>query len=97
MDFSLNEEQRMWKDAVHDFVENEVKPKAAELDESHELNWPAIRKMGQIGLLGLNISEQYGGTGLDAISAAIAIEELGVTGTYHYSGKKIKDFKIHSS
>ena len=77
MDFSLNEEQRMWKDAVHDFVENEVKPKAAELDESHELNWPAIRKMGQIGLLGLNISEQYGGTGLDAISAAIAIEELG--------------------
>jgi len=62
---------------VHDFVAKEVKPKAAELDETHELNWTAIRKMGQIGLLGLNVPEDYGGTGLDAISAAIAIEMLG--------------------
>ena len=77
MDFSLNEEQRMWRNAVHDFVTNEVKPKAAELDETHELNWPAIRKMGQLGLLGLNIPEEFGGAGIDAISAAIAIEELG--------------------
>jgi len=77
MDFSLNEEQRMWKNAVHDFVTKEVKPKAAELDETHELNWAAIRKMGQIGLLGLNVPEDYGGAGVDAISAAIAIEELG--------------------
>jgi alkylation response protein AidB-like acyl-CoA dehydrogenase len=77
MDFSLNEEQRMWKDTVHDFVVKEVRPKAAELDETHELNWPAIRKMGQIGLLGLNIAEEYGGSGVDAVSAAIAIEELG--------------------
>jgi alkylation response protein AidB-like acyl-CoA dehydrogenase len=77
MDFKLNEEQRMWKTVVHDFVAQEVKPKAAELDETHELNWPAIRKMGQIGLLGLNVSENYGGTGIDSICAAIAIEELG--------------------
>jgi butyryl-CoA dehydrogenase len=77
MDFSLDEEQRMWKDVVHNFVTQEVKPKAAELDESHELNWPAIQKMGQLGLLGLNVSEEFGGAGVDAISAAIAIEELG--------------------
>lgn len=77
MDFSLNDEQRMWKDVVHNFVNQEVRPKAAELDETHELNWPAIRKMGQLGLLGLNIPEKYGGAGVDAISAAIAIEELG--------------------
>ena len=77
MDFSLNEVQRMWKDAVHDFVVKEVRPKAAELDETHELNWPAISKMGPLGLLGLNVPEEYGGTGLDAVSAAIAIEELG--------------------
>jgi len=77
MDFSLNEEQRMWKDVVHNFVAQEVKPKAAELDETHELNWPAIRKMGQLGLMGLNVSEEFGGAGVDAISAAIAIEELG--------------------
>lgn len=77
MDFSLTEEQRMWKNVVHDFVDQEVKPRAAELDETHELNWPAIRKMGQLGLLGLNVPEEYGGAGVDAISAAIAIEELG--------------------
>ena len=77
MDFNLTEEQRMWRKAVHDFVTNEVKPKASELDETKELNWPAIRKMGPLGLLGLNVPEKYGGTGLDSICAAIAIEELG--------------------
>lgn len=77
MDFQLNEEQRMWQKAVHDFVAREVKPVAAELNEAGRMNWPAIRNMGPIGLLGLNIPEAYGGTGLDAVSAAIAIEELG--------------------
>jgi len=77
MDFNLTEEQRMWQKAVHDFVSNEVKPVAAELDEAQELNWPAIRKMGPFGLLGLNIPESYSGAGVDAVCAAIAIEELG--------------------
>lgn len=77
MNFNLTEEQRMWKKAVHNFVAKEVKPKAAELDETKELNWPAIKKMGAFGLLGLNADEENGGTGLDAVCAAIAIEELG--------------------
>ena len=77
MNFELIEEQRMWKDVVHDFVAREVKPQAAELSEAHELNWPAIKKMGAVGLLGLNIPEAYGGTEIDTINAAIAIEELG--------------------
>ncbi len=77
MDFNLTDEQRMWQKALHDFVTNEVKPKAAELDEIRELNWLAIRKMGPLGLLGLNVPETYGGSGVDAICAAIAIEELG--------------------
>lgn len=77
MEFGLNEEQLMWKTAVHDFVAKEVKPFAAELSEKKELNWSALRKMGPMGLLGLNVSEEYGGAGVDAISAAIAIEELG--------------------
>lgn len=76
MDFELNEEQRMWKDVVHDFVAREIKPMAAELSEAHELNWPAIKKMGAVGLLGLHIPEAYGGIEIDTISAAIAIEEL---------------------
>jgi len=77
MDFDLNEEQRMWQTAVHDFVAHEVKPKAHEVDETGNFNWDAVRKMGPFGLLGLNVPEEYGGSGVDAISAAIAIEELG--------------------
>jgi alkylation response protein AidB-like acyl-CoA dehydrogenase len=77
MDFDLNEEQRMWQKAVHDFVAAEVRPFAREADETGKFNWNAVRKMGPLGLLGLNIPEEYGGTGIDAVSAAIAIEELG--------------------
>ena len=77
MDFDLSEEQKMWQDAVHDFVAREVQPKAREVDETGEFNWEAVRKMGPLGLLGLNVAEEYGGAGVDAVSAAIAIEELG--------------------
>jgi alkylation response protein AidB-like acyl-CoA dehydrogenase len=77
MNFQLNEEQRMWQKVVHDFVVREVQPLAAEVDETSTFNWAATRKMGPLGLLGLNIQEEYGGSGVDAVSAAIAIEELG--------------------
>jgi len=77
MDFNLNEEQRMWQSAVHDFVVKEVRSKAKEVDEKGEFNWAAAKKMSQLGLLSLNIQEEYGGPGVDAVSAAIAIEELG--------------------
>ena len=77
MDFELTDEQRMWRQAVHDFCTQEVQPRAAELDARGEFNAAAVAKMGPLGLLGLNIPEEYGGAGVDAISAAIAIEELG--------------------
>jgi alkylation response protein AidB-like acyl-CoA dehydrogenase len=77
MDFELTDEQRMWQQAVHDFCMQEVRPQAAELDARGEFNAAAVAKMGPLGLLGLNIPEEYGGAGVDAISAAIAIEELG--------------------
>ncbi|MDH5507557.1 MAG: acyl-CoA dehydrogenase family protein, partial [Anaerolineae bacterium] len=77
MNFDLTEEQRMWRAAVHDFVSREVKPKAHAVDENAEFNSDAKNKMGALGLLGLAVPEAFGGTGVDAISAAIAIEELG--------------------
>ncbi|HBG74596.1 MAG: acyl-CoA dehydrogenase [Chloroflexi bacterium GWB2_49_20] len=77
MQFDFSEEQKMWRKTVHNFVATEVKPKAREVDESGEFNWPAVRKMGSLGLLGLLVPEEYGGSNVDAISAAIAIEELG--------------------
>ncbi len=76
MHFDLTEEQRLWQRSVHQFVADVVRPKAREVDETGEFNWEAVRKGGPLGLLGLNIPEEYGGAGMDAISAAIAIEEL---------------------
>ena len=77
MNFDLTEEQKFWQKTVHDFVAKEVQPKAHDVDVNYEFNWEATRKMGPLGLLGLNIPEAYGGAHMDSISAAIAIEELG--------------------
>ncbi len=77
MDFELNDEQRLWRQTVHDFCAKEVRPHAAEWDAAAEFPAEAFRKMAPIGLLGMNISEKHGGAGLDAISAAIAVEEVG--------------------
>jgi alkylation response protein AidB-like acyl-CoA dehydrogenase len=77
MDFDLNEEQRMWQKSVHDFVAEQVRPKAREVNETGEFNWTAVRKMGPLGMLGMAVPEEYGGSGVDALSLAIAIEGLG--------------------
>jgi acyl-CoA dehydrogenase len=77
MNFDLTAEQQQFRQFVHDFVAREVKPMAKETDETAEFNWTAVKKMGPIGLLGLEVPEEYGGAAVDAISAAIAVEELG--------------------
>lgn len=77
MNFDLNEEQKTWKKIVHDFAEKELRPKAREVDEKEEFNWEAFRKAGLVGLAGMSIPEEYGGSNVDAISNAIAMEELG--------------------
>ena len=78
MNFKLTEEQQMWRKVVHDFCEQEVKPRAAELDASAEFNTEAFQKMGPLGLLGMNIPEEYNGAGVDSISSSIALMELGM-------------------
>ncbi len=77
MDFSLTEEQRMWKDMVWAFAEKEVRPKAAELAEKGEMHWEALKKMGSLGLLGMTVPEAYGGSEMDTVSTVLAIEALG--------------------
>ncbi|MGB2963116.1 MAG: acyl-CoA dehydrogenase family protein [Anaerolineales bacterium] len=76
MDFHLSEEQRLWRKAVHDFVSKEIKPLASEINEKEEIPRSVFQKMGPMGLLGMSVPEDYGGSDLDAISSAIAIEEL---------------------
>lgn len=77
MDFDLSNEQATWKRIVHEFAEKELRPKAREVDEKEEFNWQAARKGGPVGLMGMGIPEEFGGSNVDAISNAIAMEELG--------------------
>lgn len=77
MDFQLNEEQRMFRQMVHEFAEKELRARARHTDEAAEFNWEAVKKMGPLGLLGLSVPEEYGGPGIEPVSAAIAIEEIG--------------------
>jgi len=76
MHFELTDEQRMTREMVRDFAQNEVKPAAQDRDHSGEFPWDLIRKMGSLGLLGLPIPEEYGGAGSDTVCYAIAVEEL---------------------
>ncbi|PKO23744.1 MAG: acyl-CoA dehydrogenase [Chloroflexi bacterium HGW-Chloroflexi-1] len=77
MDFNLNEEHRMLQGIVREFVEKEVAPRARHVDETGEFPWDTLRAMGKLGFLGLNVPEQYGGAGADALSAALLLEEIG--------------------
>ena len=76
MHFELTEEQRMTREMVRDFAENEIKPSAQERDHTGEFSWEIFRKMGPLGLLGLPIAEEYGGAGADTVCLAIAMEEI---------------------
>jgi len=76
MDFELSEEQRILQQAVRDFARSEIAPGAAERDEAGRFPHELIPKMAQLGLFGITIPPEYGGAGLDAVSAAIVIEEI---------------------
>ena len=76
MNFELSQEQKFIRESVRDFAEREIKPLAKELDEKSQFSIELTRKMGEIGLFGMIISEEYGGQGLDYLSYIIAVEEL---------------------
>ena len=76
MDFSLNREQELIRKMIAEFTENEVKPIAAEIDRTHEFPAENIRKMFQLGIMGMTVPREYGGAGADQVSAAIVTEEL---------------------
>ncbi|MFE4706393.1 acyl-CoA dehydrogenase [Peribacillus simplex] len=77
MDFSLTKEQQMIKEMVKEFAEKEIKPIAIELDAKSMFAEDAFKKMGKLGLLGIPFPEEYGGSGGDTVSYAIAVEEVG--------------------
>jgi butyryl-CoA dehydrogenase len=74
--FELNEEQRLVRDMVRDLARNEIAPRAAEVDKTEDFPAENIRKMAELGLLGLPYPEDVGGGGGDYLSYAIAVEEI---------------------
>ena len=71
-----SEEHQMLREMIRDFVEEFVEPQAHEYDKKEQFNIELFRELGELGLLGITVPEEYGGAGLDAVAATIAHEEL---------------------
>ena len=71
-----SEEHQMLREMIRDFVQEFVEPQAHEYDKMEQFNLKLFRELGDLGLLGITVPEEYGGAGLDAIAATIAHEEL---------------------
>ena len=76
LNFELSEEQVILRRSIRDFAENEIKPVAQELDESEHFSVETFQKMAEMGLFGMFVSEEYGGTGMGYVSYIIAVEEI---------------------
>ena len=71
-----SEEHQMLREMIRDFVQEFVEPQAHESDKKEQFNLDLFRELGELGLLGITVPEEYGGAGLDAVAATIAHEEL---------------------
>ena len=76
MDLDLTQEQQLVRDTVREFAREKVAPVAEELDRESRFPYEIVAELGELGLMGLPISEEYGGAGGDTVSYALAIEEL---------------------
>jgi len=76
MELKLSEEHRMIQDMARDFAQKEIAPIAAELDVEARFPTETVKKMGELGFMGIEIPEEYGGTGLDTLSYVLAIIEI---------------------
>ena len=76
MDFSLTEEHIMIRDAARDFAQTKLLPGVIERDNKQEFPQELVRKMGDLGFMGIMVAPEYGGSGMDAISYVLVMEEL---------------------
>ncbi|MFL5261257.1 MAG: acyl-CoA dehydrogenase [Anaeromyxobacteraceae bacterium] len=83
MHVELNEEQRQVQDLCRKFADDELVPNAKRWDEEHHFPREAVKKLGELGLLGVAIPAEWGGAGMDAVAYAVAMEEIsrGCAGT----------------
>ncbi len=76
MDFTLSEEHKMIREAARDFAQTELLPGVIERDEKQEFPTNQIKKLGELGFLGMMVDPKYGGSGMDTISYILAMEEI---------------------
>jgi len=76
LQYGHSEEMGLLRDSVHQFASEEIAPRAADIDRENDFPSDLWRKMGELGLLGITISEQYGGSGMGYLAHAIAMEEI---------------------
>ena len=76
MDFELSEEHKMIRDAARDFAQNELLPGVIERDEEQKFPLEQIKKLGDLGFMGMMVDPKYGGAGMDTISYVLAMEEI---------------------
>jgi alkylation response protein AidB-like acyl-CoA dehydrogenase len=74
--FPFNSEHEMIRNTARDFAQKQIAPIAAEFDESGEFPYATIKKMGEIGFMGIEVPEEYGGAGMDTLSYVLALEEI---------------------
>ena len=76
MNFELTEEHKMIREAARDFAQNELLPEVINRDEAQSFPSEQIKKLGELGLMGMMVDPKYGGAGMDTISYVLAIEEI---------------------
>src|SRR3954468_16855302 len=76
MNFDPTDEQRRWRDLARDFAQEEIRPRAAELDREQKFPYDIVAEMARLGLMGLTLPEQYGGSGGDFVAYTLALEEV---------------------
>ena len=76
MNFELSEEHKMIRDAARDFAQTELLPGVIERDENQSFPHEQIKKMGELGFMGMMVSPEYGGGGMDTVSYVLAMEEI---------------------
>src|SRR5512140_2140424 len=83
MPFELTEEQRQVRELCREFADRELKPNARRWDREHHFPSEAVRQLGEMGLMGVAVSAEHGGAGMDPLAYAVAMEEIsrGCAGT----------------
>jgi len=76
MNFEFSEEQKLLREMIRDFAEHEIAPVIKDLEDRHAFPSQILRKLGDLGVMGMTVPSEYGGTHTDYISLALALEEL---------------------